>query len=297
MLWPAFSYPDAKETLYLLHRAVQLIGKLKLAAPFEPHWANAALPITSRGFTSGPIPFTEGIFSIELDIIAHQMICSASTGKSAHIQLEKMSVAQLTGSLFDILSKMNIKTRINLIPQEIEKPIPFDEDTEQRAYDPKQAETWLQLMICSYRVLERYHARYLGPSPYVGLMWGTLDLRDARYIHQRVPTTGINAGYIRRNAMDVAQVEAGFWAGNDAYPRPAYFSFTYPQPAGIERSNILPAYARFDQTLGEFLLDYDDLRQSHDPDQDLFDFFESSYQAGTKLAKWDTTLIGDGKPK
>ncbi len=78
--------------------------------------------------------------------------------------------------------------------------------------------------------------------------------------------------------------------------RPAYYSFTYTQPEGIENAKINPSAAHWEKSLGEFILDYDDVRLSKNPEADLLSFFESTYQAGATLAAWDSKLIGPGKP-
>jgi hypothetical protein len=158
------------------------------------------------------------------------------------------------------------------------------------------ANAWFRILVSSYRVLQRYHARFTGSTPFVGLMWGTFDFRDARYLQTKVKIEGDNAGYIRRNAMDVTQVEAGWWCGDERYPRPAYFSFLYPQPEGIEHAKIKPDKARWENSLGEFILDYDDVRSSKDPESELFAFFESTYACEAAKAGWESELIGTGKP-
>jgi hypothetical protein len=44
---------------------------------------------------------------------------------------------------------------------------------------------------------------------------------------------------------------------------------------------------RFDQTYGEYVLPYAEVRASADPAHMLGEFFESAYEAGANLAKWD----------
>jgi len=294
--WPALPYNEFKSTAYLLHRGVQMIGKLKLYTPFEPHWANVILWLTSRGLTSGPIPYKGGVFSIDLDLINHQVILTTCWGTIGQFALETMSVAQLAQQLFSLLHQGEIDLKINLTPQEVPSPIPFDKDTEQCAYEHNLANAWWRILLSSYRVMQRYHAKFNGETPPIGLMWGTFDLRDARYNGQAIPATGINAGYIRRNAMDEAQVEVGWWHGNDDYQQPAYYSFTYPPPDKIELASIEPPAARWDKTLGEFILDYDAVRNSGNPDRDLLAFFESTYQAGSRSANWNPKLVTQGEP-
>ena len=127
-------------------------------------------------------------------------------------------------------------------------PIPFNLDTNIQQYDAVLAEHWWTIMMSTHRVMQRHHARFLGRTPPIGLMWGTLDLRDVRYKGTPLvlPPT---MDFIRRNSMDDAQIEIGWWSGNAAYPRPAFFSYTYPEPPGIETAKISPAGAHFDKAL------------------------------------------------
>lgn len=294
--WPALDYEAFKSTSYLLHRGVQVIGKLKLITPFEPHWANVALWLTSRGLTTGIIPYKSAAFSVDIDLIEHHITCHTSWGQSEQFILTSMSVADLTEKIFSILRKVQIDLSINLMPQEVPNPILFTQDIEEQSYNKDLANAWWRILLSTYRVMKRYHSHFNGETPPIGLMWGTFDLRDARYNGIAVPTTGINAGYIRRNAMDEGQIEIGWWHGNKDYPKPAYFSFTYPQPEKIELAKIQPSYARWDDKIKVFILDYDDLRKSSNLEQDLLTFFESTYQAGAKLANWNKNLITSGEP-
>lgn len=294
--WPSLSYEKFKSTAHLLHMTTQILGKFKLHSPFEPHWSNVPLWITSRGLTTGPIPYQNGIFSFEIDLIAHQIIATSSFGARGKFHLTSMSVTQLTKKIFSLLEKLQIELQINLLPQEIPNPIPFNKDTEKQIYQPDLANAWWRILVSSYRVMKRYHAHFNGETPPIGLMWGTFDLRDARYNGIAVPTTGINSGYIRRNAMDEAQIEIGWWHGNDNYPQPAYYSFTYPQPENIEQAVIEPKTARFEKSLGEFILDYENVRNSSNPEKNLLCFFESTYQAGAKYAHWNPKFITAGEP-
>ena len=94
--------------------------------------------------------------------------------------------------------------------------------------------------------------------------------------------------------MNQAPIECGWWHGGANSPRPAYYSFTFPQPAGIERAT-LPAGA-WNGAIGEFILDYDEVRAAPDPDTLLATFLESTYAVGAGLAGWDPALLGPGQP-
>ncbi|MCO6427064.1 DUF5996 family protein [Nitrosomonas communis] len=294
--WPAFSAEEFMPTSHLFHMCVQAIGKLMLTQPFEPHWANLAMPLTSRGVTTGIIPYDSGTFSVEIDCIDHIIVFTSSWGGTSTLKLGSMSIAHLTRQIFQHLENMGITIKINHKPQEVSDPIPFDQDTALRIYDEKVINAWWRIMLSTYRVLLKFHAKFYGITPRIGLFWGTLDLRDARYKGVHLPTANMPSDFISRNAMDDAQFEVGFSASNEKYPTPSFFAFAYPKPDELERAIIKPAAAKWISVINEFILDYDDLRKSKDPDGDLLMFFESNYQAFAKLAGWDPEWIVSSKP-
>ena len=54
---------------------------------------------------------------------------------------------------------------------------------------------------------------------------------------------------------------------------------------------MLPAEARFDAALGEFVLPYDAVRESADPDAAVLEFAQSTYEAAANLAGWDRAAL------
>ena len=157
-------------------------------------------------------------------------------------------------------------------------------------------EAWFQAMHASAGVMERYRACFSRKTPPIGFMWGTFDLRDVRLGGTSVPLDP-DPGYIGRNAMDEDLVEAAGGRAAWPIPRPAYYSFTHPKPEGIEKVDPEPAAARWDPTLGEFILDYDDVRTARDPEAALLAFLDSTYAAGASLAGWDPAWICPGRPR
>ncbi len=294
--WPALGYADFAPSQHLLHMTLQAIGKLKLQDAFEPQWAEVPLWLTSRGLTTGPIPYKGGAYEVHVDLLSHGVQCTTSWGPEGSFPLGPMPVCSAVSRLLGTLRDAGVETTINMKPQEVANTVPFDQDTEPRAYDAALVNTCWRILLSAHRVMQIFHGRFNGKTQPVGLMWGTLDIRDVRY-NGKPASPGEKADYIRRNAMNAELIEVGWWSGSEAYPKPAFYCFTYPQPPGIEQSTILPAAARWETAMGEFLLDYDDLRKSPDPDSDLLSFFESTYQAGAEHAGWDPKLIGSGKPE
>ena len=293
--WPALPYDDWRDTRDTLHMYTQIVGKLRLAlSPFEPQWANVPLWLTSRGLTTGPVPHGQGTFSVDVDLIDHALLLTTTWGATGRLAVAPGSVAEAYARIMAMLKAAGVDATIDPVPQEIASPIPFAEDTQPRPYNKPLANAWWRILVSSYRVMQRYRARFEGKTPPIGLMWGTFDLRDARYTGPILPVSPPNTGYIRRNAMNQAQIECGWWHGGANYPRPAYYSFTFPQPAGIEQAT-LPAGA-WNGAIGEFILDYDEVRTAADPDAHLATFLESTYAVGAGLAGWDPALLGPGQP-
>lgn len=267
-----------------------------LTEPFAPHWANLAMPLTSRGITTGMIPFDSRTFSVDVDFISHEIICSSSSGQQEKIKLKSMSVAELTTKIFAALEHIGIKIKINQKPQEVSNPINFDQDTAHRDYDEVVVNAWWRILVSTYRVLLKFHSRFYGITPSIGLFWGTLDLRDARYKGLHLPATETMSDYITRNSMDDAQVEVGWSSSNEKYPVPSFFAFAYPKPPGLEQVKMGLNGVKWIAAINEFVLDYDTLRQSKNPENDLLLFFETYYQTVAKLDHWEPTLTVSGEP-
>ncbi|MHC2331737.1 DUF5996 family protein [Bradyrhizobium sp. USDA 4454] len=295
-LWPALSGQAFEQTGYLLHMVLQAVGKLKLAGPFQAQWAEVPLWLGARGLTTGPIPYAGGVYEVRADFISHELQWFTSSGGSGQLPLGPTSVATLVDTLLDRLRHAGIDASITLMPQEVSNPIPFDQDNQKRPYDRDMVNAWWRILLSTQRVMQIFQGRFTGKTQPIGLMWGTFDIRVPFY-NGKPASPAPNADFIRRNAMNAELMEMGWWSGDPSYPRPAFYSFTYPQPQGIENAKIGPGAARWHAGQGEFLLDYDDLRQSGNPDGDLLAFLESTYVAGATAAGWDSALLGSGRPE
>jgi hypothetical protein len=54
---------------------------------------------------------------------------------------------------------------------------------------------------------------------------------------------------------------------------------------------LRPPAAVFDTNLQEFILDYEAVRTSPDPDAMLLDFFQSTYEAAADAGNWDRAAL------
>ena len=68
-----------------------------------------------------------------------------------------------------------------------------------------------------------------------------------------------------RNAMDSQEVAVGWWPGDARYPKAAFYAYAYPAPAGFSGLSLSPAAAHWDAALGEYILDWDDVRSDAGP--------------------------------
>jgi hypothetical protein len=95
---------------------------------------------------------------------------------------------------------------------------------------------------------------------------------------------------VAREAYSHEVSSAGFWPGNDAFPHAAFYSYAYPEPAGF-RDAPVPAGARFEAALGEFILPYDAVRTAADPDALLLEFLSATYAAAADAGAWDRAAL------
>jgi len=295
-VWPELPYSAWKETLATLHMNLQIVGKVRLAlSPLEPQWANVPLYLSSRGMTTTPMTYDGLIFEIVVDLIDHQVAIQTVRGETRRVALAARAVAEFYADFMSNLKALGIDAKFRPIPDEVTDPIPFARDTVHRAYEPEWANRFWRVLSQVDLVLKEHRSRYRGRTSPVHFFWGTFDLALTRF-SGRPAQPPPDAGIIRRVSADAEQICAGFWPGNEHYPRAAFFAYTYPKPEGIEEHAIEPAQASWSAGLGEFALPYDDVRVSASPRHAILQFFESTYAAGARLRGWDPGLLIERAP-
>jgi hypothetical protein len=95
---------------------------------------------------------------------------------------------------------------------------------------------------------------------------------------------------ITREAYSHEVSSCGFWPGGAGMGQAMFYSYAYPQPAGFANAPIRPP-ASYARELGEFILPYDEVRQSAAPDETLLDFLQGTYEAAATLAQWDRASL------
>lgn len=294
--WPALPWDAWKDSCDTLHLWTQVVGKVKLAlTPFLNEWWNVGLEVTPRGLTTSIIPFESGAFAIDFDFIDHDITIVTSTGAKTSFALAPISVADFYRELMARLDHCGIDVTINPMPVEVPDPIPFTEDVMHASYDPDYVHRWWRILVGTVEVLQRYRSPFVGKSSPILFYWGSFDLSETRFSGRPAPRLeGVPRFF--QIAEDQENVACGFWPGNPnaagiALGQAAFYSYTYPAPAGYREVLAEPKAARYDDALNEFILPYEDVRNAPSPEQAIFDFFQSTYQAGATLARWDRQLL------
>jgi hypothetical protein len=98
-----------------------------------------------------------------------------------------------------------------------------------------------------------------------------------------------------RNAGDAQQIEVGWWPGDARYPKPAFFGFATPAPDGFADGDLAPAPGRWDQDLGEFVLDWDDVISHPSPHTAALDFGRAVLAHACLVCAWDPALAASAQ--
>ena len=97
---------------------------------------------------------------------------------------------------------------------------------------------------------------------------------------------------LTREAYSHEVSSAGFWpGGGGVIDFPAFYSYAYPAPEGFAEARPAPDAAYFETRLGEFVLPYDAVRTSSDPDATLMAFLQSTYAAAADLGGWNRAAL------
>jgi hypothetical protein len=294
-IWPDLAYPAWRETLATLHLWTQIVGKIRLTlTPWLNHGWQAPLYLTARGLGTSPIPIGSEIFEIEFDFVGHRLTVRTSRGTERSLPLRPQSVADFFSATIDLLASIGIAVAIKETPNELPNPIRFSRDRVHASYDAAAAHRFWRALVQADRVFKLFRTGFLGKASPVHFFWGSFDLAVTRFSGRRAP---IHPGgvpglpdAVTREAYSHEVSSAGFWPGNDAFPRAAFYSYAYPEPAGFRARPASPG-AAFDTTLGEFILPYDTVAEALEPDALLLDFLSTTYAAAAETGGWDRAAL------
>src|SRR5438094_877696 len=215
-VWPALPFAEWKDTAITLHMWTQIVGKIRLTlTPWTNHSWHVTLYVTSRGLTTSPIPHGVCTFEIQFDFINHQLLVDKSDGARRKLELKPQSVADFYRTLMRTLEDLDLPVTINTMPNEIENPVPLDQDEEHHSYDPEYANRFWHVLAQSDRLFKEFRSRFCGKCSPVHFFWGSFDLAVTRFSGRPAPRHPGGIPHlpdeITREAYSQEVSSLGFW--------------------------------------------------------------------------------------
>jgi Family of unknown function (DUF5996) len=295
--WPAASYEDWAATCDTLHAHTQVLGKLAAElAPAEPQLQHAALRLSARGWETAPLPAPDGSGALvaALNLHTHEAIAEHSDGRALRLPLTPhRAVGGVTRELLAAVVELAGPVEIDPTPQEVSWSVRLDEDDEHMTYEPEQVSDYFAAATQAALVLADFRASYRGRSTPVNAWWGSFDL--AVSLFSGLPAEPPSDDFIMRNAMDSQEVALGWWPGDGRYDKAAFYAYAHPAPPGFEDAELSPKAARWDDALGEYMLDWDDVRTAEDPRAYALEFARSAFQHACTVCGWDEALAASAE--
>ena len=299
-VWPELPYEAWSATCDTLHAHTQVLGKLAITlAPPEPELQHAALRLTARGWETLPLPAPDGSGArvVSLDLRTHEAVAEHNDGRERRVSLvPDRPVRDVTRDVLAAVRELVGPVEIDFKPQETAWSTPLDEDDEHATYDPEQVVVYFAAATRAAQVLAALRAPYRGRSTPVNAWWGSFDLAVSLFSGRQAEPP--SADFIMRNAMDSEEAAVGWWPGDARYGKAAFYAYAHPAPQGFASATLAPAAAHWDATLGEFILDWDDIRTAADPHEAALSFARSAVLHACVVCNWDPGLSAsiEGKP-
>lgn len=290
--WPYLNFSEIQDTLETLHQWLQIVGKIRLKTmPWQNHSWHTALYISPHGFTTQAIPYKGKIFQLDFDFIQHKLLIQSSDSETVTIELRTRTVADFYTELFQKLADLNINIKIHGSPNEMKSAIPFAENTLNKIYEPKAANTIWLAMLKTNAVFSQFRSAFIGKCSPVHLFWGAFDLAVTRFSGKEAP---LHKGGIPNMPLEVMQEayshevsSVGFWLGSKDSPMPVFYAYAYPSDERFGAQPVLPKEAFYSADMGEFFLKYEDVQNAADPEKTLLDFLQTTYQAAENTSNWN----------
>lgn len=293
MKLPYLPFNEWTDTRISLHLIMQIIGKIRLGSmPRKNHWWYITEYVSSKGFSTHPIPLNDGINTFEIVFNVHERAVQlqSSTGEERNISLKNgLTISGFYKKIMGIMSEWGVEPNFINKPLDLGIEKPFDEITEYHHYDWGAIHKFWQMMLWNDGVLKEFSGRFYGKTCPVHIYWHHLDLAVTRFSGKTAPPMDSKASALEKDAYSHEVISFGFWAGDDNMPEPAYYAYTAPSPDKLDQEPLHPEHAFWIDANGSpmAILKYSDLLTSSSPRETLLDFLESAYQAGAKCANWD----------
>jgi hypothetical protein len=287
--WPELEWEAWKDTADTLHMWTQMVGKTRLAlTPLQNHWWNVPLYVSARGLTTSAMPWRGDVLEIEFDFDKHVLELRRCSGEMRWIELRPRTVADFWEEYQEALKALGIEAKIWPMPVEVPAPVRFDLDTQHASYDPAAVERFHAVLRRVDALLKRFATGFQGKISPVHFFWGSFDLCVTRF-SGREASGPPRPDRMQQEAYSHEVNSAGFWPGNGGYGTASFYCYSAPVPQGFSEKPVHPG--AWDRALGEFILNYDEMRKAADPDAAVMSFLETAYAAGADAAAWDLKAL------
>lgn len=288
--WSALPYEEWRATRDTLHAHTQVLGKIqtKLAPP-EPQLLHSALRLTVRGWETRllPAPDGSGGFGITLDLRRHEAVVEHVDGRVLTVPLTPNRAVR--DVLHDVLARVQElagAVGISFTPQETPWRTPLDEDAEHATYDPGHVERYFRAASEAAQVLAALRAPWRGRSTPVNAWWGAFDLGVNLYSGKSAEPP--SPDFIFANSMDAQEIAIGWWPGDHRYGRAAFYAYTHPAKTEFPGADL--PLGNWNATLGEYILDWDDVIRSASPYSTAIEFGRVVARHACITCDWEPEL-------
>lgn len=290
--WPALRVDDWTGTREALQLRLQIVGKLELVSTeLVNHWWNVTYEASARGLRTRLMHDGARSFDAEFDLVDHVLVLRGGDGGSATVALRPGSIAEFFAEVVDACGRLGVELAIDARPNELSPAVPFADDTAERPYDAAAARAFWQQLQRIEPVFARWRAGFAGKASPVQLFWGSMDLSCTRFSGRLAPphtSAPPNCPlWVMQEAESRENAAIGFWSGGSE--EGTFYAYVYPEPDGYRDGEL--AGGRFDESLGEWLLPYREVRDSDDPERTLLAFLDASYERAARLGAWDRALL------
>ncbi len=281
---PLGEWEDTKETL---HRYCQIVGKVRMrCSPYRNHWWHVTLYVSTRGLTTGPMPYGPITFDISLDLIENRLVVTTSEGGAFSFAMDDLPVAEFYRRLFEGLGSLGIDVSINTKTFDLADEHTLNANTYHCTCGSGYVRRYHRALMRLDQIFEEFAGRFNGKTSPIHLFWHSFDLAVTRFSGKRVSLPE-DTDPVTREAYSHEVISFGFWPGDSNVREPAFYSYTAPEPEGLTEQPLRPPAASW-QEGGTALLPYEEIRNSVSPREALLEFLQSAYEAGAKTAGWDT---------
>ena len=288
---PPLPYDDWEETKATVHLTTQILGKVKLMRhPKQPHWWHATLRVTPRGVSTRTIPTDGGSLELELDVHDLRVVATTSSGAREGFDLRGSTVADVYTRTMALLDRMGHPTDILARPYDNpHSETPFAEDREHAAWNHDAILRWWRTLVFTDEVFRTFAGRSFARTSPVQLFWHSFDLAVTRFTGRRAPSFGEGERRSDVEAYSHEVISFGYWPGDPEVRMPAFYSYTAPEPEGLENHGLKPNAAWWQElpTSHMALLRYDDVREAPNPREALLSFLQSAFDAGVDSLGWE----------